>query len=188
MANIVNDITDNLIDINWVGSSGLSAYPNLSHNMKGWLTEASLLTIRLKNCAKHFELRVLNEGYRNVSSLLNDLEISDRVFIREVMLLSDGVPMILGQTSIPEKTLSRHHWLSKLGSGALGEKIMGLSNVQRSDFNFSFCKGNSPILKKHGIDCKTTEEDGLWMRRSSFSIQNQPLWVAEIFLPKIKEL
>jgi len=78
--------------------------------------------------------------------------------------------------------------LSKLGNGALGEKIMGLSNVQRSDFNFLFCKGNSPILKKHGIDCKTTEEDGLWMRRSSFSIQNQPLWVAEIFLPKIKEL
>ncbi len=106
MANIVNEITDNLININWVGSSGLSAYPNLSHNMKGWLTEASLLTIRLKNCAKHFELRVLNEGYRNVSSLLKDLEISDRVFIREVMLLSDGVPMILGQTSIPSKNFA----------------------------------------------------------------------------------
>ena len=188
MANIINEITDSLININWVSASDLSAYPDLSANIKSWLTEASLLTMRLKNCAQHFELRVLSEGYRKTPSLLKDLEISDRVFIREVMLLSDGVPMILGQTSIPEKTLRRHHWLSKLGTGALGEKIMAFSNVQRSAFIFSFCTGSSPILKKHGIDCKTKEGEGLWMRRSSFVIQNQPLWVAEIFLPKIKEL
>jgi len=188
MANLVNEITDNLVNINWVGASGLSAYPNLSDNMKGWITEASLLTTKLKNCVKHFELRVLNEGYRNASSLLKDVEISDRVFIREIMMLADGVPMILGQTSIPEKTLSHHQWLSSLGSGALGERIMNLSSVQRSAFDFSLCAGGFPILKKHGINCKTTKDGGLWMRRSSFLIQDQPLWVVEIFLPTIIEL
>ena len=53
MANIINEITDSLININWVSASGLSAYPDLSANIKSWLTEASLLTMRLKNRAQH---------------------------------------------------------------------------------------------------------------------------------------
>jgi chorismate-pyruvate lyase len=188
MVTIFNDITQNLIPINWMNQSDFSRHPKLTQNLKSWLYETALLTTRLKQCAQNFQLKVLKETYGQQSFLLSDLPITDNNYIREIMMLSDNEPCILGQTTVPEDTLKHNGWANKLGSKGLGEALVNLPNVSRSAFNFSFCVGNNSVLKKYGMELPETESMHLWVRRSSFLIENRPLWVVEIFLPKICEL
>jgi chorismate-pyruvate lyase len=188
MVSIFNDITQHLIPINWMNQSDFSRHPNLTRDLKSWLYETALLTTRLKRSAKNFQLKVLKETYEEPSPLLSDVPITDNNYIREIMMLSDNEPCILGQTTVPEDTLKHNGWAKKLGSKGLGEALVNLPNVSRSAFNFSFCVGNNSVLKKYGMEFPETESMHLWVRRSSFLIENRPLWVVEIFLPKICEL
>ena len=188
MVSIFNDITQHLIPINWMNQSDFSRHPNLTRNLKSWLYETALLTARLKQSAKSFQLKVLKETYGEHSPLLSDVPITDNNYIREIMMLSDNEPCILGQTTVPEDTLKHNGWANKLGSKGLGEALVNLPNVSRSAFNFSFCVGNNSVLKKYGMELPETESMHLWVRRSSFLIESRPLWVVEIFLPKICEL
>ena len=188
MVSIFNDIAQHLIPINWMNQSDFSRHPNLTRNVKSWLYETTLLTTRLKQSSKNFQLKVLKEIYAEPSLLLSDVSITDNNYIREIMMLSDNEPCILGQTTVPEDTLKHNGWANKLGSKSLGEALVNLPNVSRSAFNFSFCVGNNSMLKKYGMELPETESMHLWVRRSSFLIENRPLWVVEIFLPKICEL
>jgi len=188
MVSIFNDITQDLIPINWMNQSDFSRHPNLTHNLKSWLYETALLTTRLKQTAKNFQLKVLKETYEEPSPLLSDVPITDNNYIREIMMLSDNEPCILGQTTVPEDTLKHNGWAKKLGTKGLGEALVNLPNVSRSAFNFSFCVCNNLVLKKYGMRLPEKENMPLWVRRSSFLIENRPLWVVEIFLPKICRL
>ena len=188
MVSIFNDITQHLIPINWMSQSDFSRHPNLTHNLKSWLYETALLTTRLKQSAKNFQLKVLKETYEEPSPLLSDVPITDNNYIREIMMLSDDEPCILGQTTVPEDTLKHNGWAKKLGTKGLGEALVNLPNVSRSAFNFSFCACNNLMLKKYGMRLPEKENMPLWVRRSSFLIENRPLWVVEIFLPKICRL
>ena len=188
MVTIFNDITQNLVSINWMNQSDFSHHPKLTQNLKSWLYETALLTTRLKQCAQNFQLKVLKETYGQQSSLLSDLPITDNNYIREIMMLSDNEPCILGQTTIPEETFKHNGWLANLGAKGLGEAMANLPNVSRSAFNFSFCVSKHPLLKQYGVNPPAKEGVKLWVRRSSFSIESRPLWVVEIFLPKIYEL
>ena len=188
MVNIFNDITRDLIPINWMNQSDFSRHPNLTHNLKSWLYETALLTTRLKQSAKNFQLKVLKETYEEPSPLLSDVPITDNNYIREIMMLSDNEPCILGQTTFPENTLKHNGWAKKLGTKGLGEALVNLPNVSRSAFNFSFCVSNNSMLKKYGVHLPDAEDMHLWVRRSSFLIGNEPLWVVEIFIPKISAL
>ena len=93
-----------------------------------------------------------------------------------------------GQTTVPEDTLKHNGWAKKLGSKGLGEALVNLPNVSRSVFNFSLGISNYPALRKHNIGFPENRDMSLWLRRSSFLIENRPLWVVEIFLSKICEL
>jgi len=105
------------------------------------------------------------------------------------MMLSDNEPCILGQTTFPEDTLKHNSWAKKLGSRSLGEALANLPNVRRSAFSFSFGVSNDPTLRKNNvIGLLENKSMDLWVRRSSFLIESRPLWVVEIFLPKIFEL
>ena len=188
MVSIFNDITQHLIPINWMNQSDFSRHPNLTRDLKSWLYETALLTTRLKQSAKNFQLKVLKETYEEPSPLLSDVPITDNNYIREIMMLSDNEPCILGQTTFPENTLKHNGWAKKLGTKGLGEALVNLPNVSRSAFNFSFCVSNNSMLKKYGVHLPDAESVPLWVRRSSFLIGNKPLWVVEIFLPKISAL
>ena len=188
MVSIFNDITQHLIPINWMSQSDFSRHPNLTHNLKSWLYETALLTTRLKQSAKNFQLKVLKETYEEPSPLLSDVPITDNNYIREIMMLSDNEPCILGQTTVPEETLKHNGWAKKLGSRGLGEALLNLPNVSRSAFNFSFGVSSLPMLREYNIDLPKNTGIDLWVRRSSFLIENRPLWVVEVFLPKICKL
>ena len=188
MVSIFNDIAQDLLPINWMNQSDFSHHPSLSHGLKNWLFETALLTDRLKQSAKNFQLKVLNESYGQHSPLLSDLPIANNNYIREIMMLADNEPCILGQTPVPEDTLKHNGWAKKLGSKGLGEALVNLPNVSRSVFNFSLGISNYPALRKHNIGFPENRDMSLWLRRSSFLIENRPLWVVEIFLSKICEL
>ena len=121
MVSIFNDITQHLIPINWMNQSDFSRHPNLTRDLKSWLYETALLTTRLKQSAKNFQLKVLKETYEETSPLLSDVPITDNNYIREIMMLSDNEPCILGQTTFPENTLKHNGWAKKLGTNGLGE-------------------------------------------------------------------
>ena len=188
MVNIFNDIAQGLMPINWMNQSDFSRHPSLTRDLKNWLYETALLTDRLKQSAKNFQLRVLKESYGKHSPLLGDLPIRKNNYIREIMMLSDNEPCILGQTTVPEETLKHNGWAKKLGSRGLGEALLNLPNVSRSACNFSFGVSSLPMLREYNIDLPKNTGIDLWVRRSSFLIENRPLWVVEVFLPKICKL
>ena len=188
MVSIFNDITQNLMPINWMNHSDFTRHPNLTYDLKNWLYETALLTDRLRQSAKNFQLKVLKEAYGQHSPLLSDLPITNNNYIREIMMLSDNEPCILGQTTVPEDTLKHNGWAKNLGSRGLGEALVNLPYVSRSAFNFSFGISKNPTLRKYDINFPENKGMNLWVRRSSFLIENRPLWVVEIFLPKICDL
>ena len=65
-----------------MNQSDFSHHPSLSHGLKNWLFETALLTDRLKQSAKNFQLKVLNESYGQHSPLLSDLPIANNNYIR----------------------------------------------------------------------------------------------------------
>ncbi|MBM24100.1 MAG: hypothetical protein CMD78_07535 [Gammaproteobacteria bacterium] len=189
MVSIFNKITQDLMPANWMNQSDFSHHPSLTRYLEDWLYETALLTDRLKQSAKNFQLEVLKEAYGQHSPLLSDLPITKNNYIREIMMLSDNEPCILGQTTFPEDTLKHNTWAKKLGSRSLGEALANLPNVSRSAFSFSFGVSNDPTLRKNNvIGLLENKSMDLWVRRSSFLIESRPLWVVEIFLPKIFEL
>jgi len=188
MVSIFNDITQDLMPINWMNQSDFSRHPSLTRDLKNWLYETALLTDRLKQSAKNFQLKVLKESYGKHSPLLGDLPIRKNNYIREIMMLSDNEPCILGQTTVPQETLKHNGWAKKLGSRGLGEALLNLPNVSRSVFSFSFGVSNLPMLREYNIGLPENTGINLWVRRSSFLIENRPLWVVEVFLPNICKL
>ena len=188
MDSIFNDITQDLMPINWMNQSDFSRHPSLTRDLKNWLYETALLTDRLKQSAKNFQLKVLKESYGKHSPLLGDLPIRKNNYIREIMMLSDNEPCILGQTTVPQETLKHNGWAKKLGSRGLGEALLNLPNVSRSVFSFSFGVSNLPMLREYNIGLPENTGINLWVRRSSFLIENRPLWVVEVFLPNICKL
>tara|TARA_B100000029_G_scaffold363217_1_gene356281 strand:+ start:389 stop:916 length:528 start_codon:yes stop_codon:yes gene_type:complete len=144
-----------------------------SANTKSWLTETSLLTHRIKESGHNYAVHVLKESLSSAPMLLKNKNDADQNYVREVVLSINNSACILAQTLVPNSTLELNRWIQSLGEQPLGERLSTMPKVSRSAFEYASIK---------------LSEKSVWIRRSSFDIDDTLLWVAEIFLPALDNI
>tara|TARA_B100001250_G_scaffold65070_1_gene51507 strand:+ start:140 stop:667 length:528 start_codon:yes stop_codon:yes gene_type:complete len=160
-------------DLVWDNSIENIAAKKLSSNLKSWLTETNLLTNRIKESGHMYAVRVLKESLSSTPMLLKNKNDADQNYVREVALSIDNDVSILAQTLVPNSTLELNRWIQSLGEQPLGERLSTMSKVSRSPFEYAYLE---------------LSEVQVWIRRSSFDIDNTLLWVAELFLPTLDKI
>ena len=160
-------------DLVWDNSLDSFETTRLSSNLKSWLTETNLLTNRIKESGHVYAVRVLKESLSSAPMLLKNKNDADQNYVREVVLSIDNDACILAQTLVPNSTLELNRWIQSLGEQPLGERLSTMPKVTRSAFEYAYLE---------------LSEVSVWIRRSSFDIDNTLLWVAELFLPALDKI
>ena len=160
-------------DLVWDNSLDSFETTRLSSNLKSWLTETNLLTNRIKESGHMYAVRVLKESQSSTPMLLKNKNDADQNYVREVALSIDNDACILAQTLVPNATLELNRWIQSLGEQPLGERLSTMPKVTRSTFEYAYLE---------------LCEVSIWIRRSSFDIDNTLLWVAELFLPALDKI
>lgn len=111
-----------------------------------------------------------------------------RVYVREVQLLVDGVPRVLARSLTPLRGL-RRSWgaVRGLGTRPLGAALWSNPRVQRG------CMRYATLRQLHSLYRHLQHEFSqlpprLPARRSCFWLAGQPLLVMEAFLPAVQAL
>lgn len=138
------------------------------------MTKPYVLTHALRRVCKVLTVNVVSQQFATAlpeeSSKL-DLEATALPFIREVILEGDGVPLTYGRVIIAPITYQNHFTaFNDLGAQPMGEKLL-YNNPESTRGEFEYAK----------------TEDGLWARRSVFTLRRDPLLVTEFFLPSLPD-
>tara|TARA_Y100000590_G_C15574320_1_gene959820 strand:- start:546 stop:1073 length:528 start_codon:yes stop_codon:yes gene_type:complete len=160
-------------DLVWFNSLEKATTKNLSDNLKSWLTETSLLTYRIKESGHKYTVEVLRESLSPTPTLLKNKNDANQNYIREVALSINNDACILAQTLVPNSTLELNRWIESLGQQPLGERLSMMPKVSRSAFEYAYIE---------------LSEISIWIRRSSFDIDDALIWVAELFLPALDRI
>jgi chorismate--pyruvate lyase len=156
-----------------------------------WLTDPGSLTRRLRQGSAHFELRLLRQGparaLRDEYPLLG-LPHGRMVWRREVLLLADGVPRVLGH-SVCRLPALRGPWrlLRHLGVKPVGDAVFTRPQTRRSAMRVKRLPLSSPLLHMAyaAPEARGHTKAALWARRSSFVFGGEPLWVSEVFFRQV---
>lgn len=152
----------------------------------GWLLDPSSLTRRLQRaCGPRFHVEVLAQGWgRALASERRALGMtrSGRAFIREVRLMCGDTPWVFARTVIPVRTLSgRQRRLTRLGSRPLGAALFAEPALDRGEVEIARLAPGDGICEHAALN----GAEGVWGRRSVFTLRGKPLLVSEFFLPAL---
>lgn len=150
-----------------------------------WLFEYDSLTQELRNrYGADFKVDVLFQQWRPAfNEECRQLGVAQHRYqmIREVLLIGNEQPLILARTVMPSATIATaHRKLSGLGSRPLGEVLFAYPDLQRRQRQISHLSPdnwNPDLQKRFSLDT------AIWGRRTIYAIHQQPLMVAEFFLP-----
>ncbi|ACY83063.1 chorismate pyruvate lyase [Edwardsiella piscicida] len=133
-----------------------------------WLAEQGSMTRRLEQRCDRLQVTVLREGPVDATQLSDDergqLSPCAQYWLREVILLGDGIPWLFGRTLTPSSTLQGEgEALRRLGNTPLGRYLFSGVALERESLRVG-CLGP------------------LWARRSRLRVAGQPLLLTELFL------
>ncbi|OIQ70908.1 chorismate pyruvate-lyase [mine drainage metagenome] len=154
--------------------------------IESWLTDPGSLTRRLRNDSQAFELRLLRQGpsraFRDEYPLLG-LPAGRKVWRRDVLLIADGVPRVLGH-SICALSALRGSWrlLRHLGVKPVGDAVFTRPRTRRSALRVRGLQARAALSRLARTEHPHSPAM-LWARRSSFVYRGAPLWVSEVFFP-----
>lgn len=149
---------------------------------KAWLLEPASLTARLKSRARHFELQVLQQYEHPLPEYIEALLPGIRYAqCREVLMSCNNVPCVYAQSWLPLQALAALQPLAQLGDKPLGEIIFQQQHVRRSAIEVARVQLHHPLTA-------TIASGEYWARRSVFTLADQPLLVAEVFLDGVLAL
>lgn len=141
--------------------------------LQSWLLDPGSLTARLKLLAgTGFNVRVLEEGWiRHASpSLLQCFEphvLRQRLWSRKVLLRCGESPWVAAHSLIPVGSMQ----------GPL-KRLRRLDERPLGEFLF-----RNPTMHRYQLELTCSKD--CWGRRSLFYVHDQPLLVAEFFLPAL---
>ncbi|AGF76092.1 chorismate lyase [Bartonella vinsonii] len=141
--------------------------PSIPENIRDWLMEANSMTLRLENYCTCIHVEPQRECFITRDKLKEEaqhLPVSSRYWLREVILMGDNQPWLLGRTVIPQETLLGHN-----------QALMHLSTIPLGHYLF-----NSGKLTRDYIHIG--QKNALWARRSRLRLANKPLLLTELFL------
>lgn len=175
-----------------VSRQGWALHPlAIPRPLRRWLCDRGSLTQRLKSRCTNFRVRPLATGHSRPhldETALLDLSPRTRAYVRQVLLLCDGTPMVFAHSVLPLSGL-RSGWqgVTRLGTRSLGEALFRNPRIQRQSLEYRRIR---PQHVLHRTLCKSLPDAPrvLWARRSQFCLNGRPLLVTEVFLPAIVTL
>ncbi|QQX80392.1 chorismate lyase [Shewanella sp. KX20019] len=165
--------------IKWISPDKITNFP--PPPFKDWLLSTCSLTEKLKAQCQHFEVKVLGED--TLSPLINEYPDYQQVWIREVLLVLDGVPWVFARTLIPGRLLEKKQQdFLGLGVRPLGELLYSKDEFTPGKIEVAHFEPCSKIAKlAESLNQDTSS--ALWGRRRYFQHEQEQLIVSEIFLP-----
>lgn len=151
----------------------------------GWLTEAGLLTERVRGrCPGRFGLRIVEERHDALEpGDARALGVADpRCFVREIELTCADAAMVFAQTLVPATTIAAEPWLAELGNEALGPRLARTGHARREAFEFARLQPAHALYRRAWRTAAAGPQT-LWARRARYRLGPQPLVVQEVFLP-----
>lgn len=153
---------------------------NCSDLALSWLQDSASLTAKLKALNSDFSLTLLGQGWLADNN-------QQTYLAREVLLNSGGKAVVYAHTRIPQASLTgENHFLSQLETKPLGEAIFQQRDLVRSLIEyaeFSAVSTVGVVAQNWRSEKRATPMDNLFGRRSTFLVNQQPIFVSEIFLP-----
>jgi chorismate--pyruvate lyase len=141
-----------------------------------WLLDPGSLTMKLKSSGE-FKVRVLNASFcRCTQSEAKALRINSRqnVYVREVALCVDQLPIAYARSIIPRNTLlGATRQLLFLENKSIGEFLFSHNSMRRGS-----------IQVKRGL----VNNEPTWARRSVFKLNQKPLLISEYFINSVLKL
>ncbi len=162
--------------------------PILSGEYRNWLIDAGSLTLRLQSRYQDFCVQPLMVAYAKANQdEIFPLKIKnrERVFIRNVFLIGEQMPVVFAHSVLPNKILcGRWRGLKELGTKPLGASLFSNPKVKRTTLNFKKIGVNHPLYQEVKKNVPKIPSS-LWARRSVFEYQRANIMVTEVFLPTI---
>lgn len=169
--------------------------------LRAWLTDPGSLTARIRARCQRFEVRLLRQCLAPVlddEAALLAVRGGTRLWVREVLLIADGKPVVFGRSIVPRAHV-RGAWRLFLGMGSqpLGAALFADPRIRRLPLTSScldrrdarYHRALNAVREAPGaVPSMSTAPARLWARRSVFLSQGQGLLVSELFLPAIFEL
>lgn len=171
---------------------GWLAHPHsLPRSLRSWLSDRGSLTQRLKSRCASFRVAPLGVGMARAHAdeyVLLGMAPGSRAYVREVMLLCDGVPVVFAHSVLPPAGL-RGGWsgIARLGSRSLGETLFSDHRIERQPLAYRRVRRDHPLYRATARQ-QAVNARSLWARRSVFCLDSHPLLVTEVFLPAIYAL
>lgn len=148
--------------------------PKPGPEWRSWLLDPGSLTqVLIRKSEGDFRVEVIEEEWVTCDSAaleeyLGVAMAGEELWSRKVVLLGKGEPWVMAHTLVPRVSLD----------GPL-KSILELSNKPLGEFLFSH-----PELIRTGLDIARVKTGG-WGRRSCFYLFDNPILVAEYFLPRL---
>ena len=156
-----------------------------------WLADAGSLTARIVARCRRFEVRVLHEAldfpFADERALIG-LRHGRCAWVREVLLVADGVPVVFAHSALALRDLTgAWHMARAIGCRPLGAALFADPGICREPLRSARLTAAHP-LHRHAEAAVGEALPTLWARRSRFCRNERPLLVTEVFLPGIAEL
>ncbi|WP_332060499.1 chorismate lyase [Bartonella sp. CB74] len=161
---MISDLKDSILPpLKWLSDQD----PPVPADIHDWLMETGSMTRRLENYCTCVRVEPQRECFITRDKLEEEAEHlpnSTRYWLREVILMGDNQPWLLGRTVIPQETLSEDNQaLMSLGSVPLGRYLFSSGQLTRDYIHIG-------------------RQNTLWARRSRLRLADKPLLLTELFL------
>lgn len=156
-----------------------------------WLTDAGSLTARIRARCCRLDVRVLTQRLAQPhpdEAILLGLRAGEVAWLREVLLVADGVPVVYARSILPRHNL-RGGWrlFSGIGNRPLGAALFADPRISREPLTCLRLDRRDARYHR-ALATSGAAATTLWARRSVFRLKRRSLMVCEIFLPAIKTL
>jgi chorismate--pyruvate lyase len=162
-----------------------------------WLRDAGSLTARIRARCSRFAVQVVCQELAAVhrdEALLLGLRPGERAWVREVLLVADGRPVVFARSVLPPRNV-RGAWnlFHGIGSRPLGQALFSDPAISRLPLACRHLDGRDARYHRARAALiryapAQSLPRTLWARRSVFLLRGSALMVSEAFLPEILEL
>ena len=141
----------------------------VNENIKSWLIEKGPITKRIKS-EESFKLNLIKDEISAVDDSEKKFleESSDKIKVREVILMGNNIPRVYAKSLIPIRTIENgFSRLGELGTKPLGDILFEKEIFKKTDVVYAQFQVQDSIF---------------WGRKTKYIVKNMPLSVMEVFL------
>ncbi|WP_171044982.1 chorismate--pyruvate lyase family protein [Pseudoalteromonas rubra] len=165
----------NLLQSSW---EPLARHKDIPDALRSLLCETGSLTALLRSHCSILHVEVLSEQVRQLDGEVQAILNCDSALCREVVLYCDDIPMVYGQSWIPDSANALG--LDNIGTTPLGERLFDQQAWQRGDIEVATLE--QKLLPSFFPTKERLYSDPCFARRSVFTRQTCKVLVCEIFL------